>query len=287
MNRLLLIDGSYYVYRSFFAMSHLCSPRGEPSGAIYGFFKAVEKMLRHVQPTHAAVVWDGYPKRRHALQPGYKAHREGRCEDMIAQWNVIHTLVLMMGLKAVCDPDAESDDLMASYAAIGADANDTGYETILATADKDLLACVDKWTRVYSTSKEDKGEGEYALLGESEVITKWGVSPSKLGEVLALMGDGSDNIKGVRGIGEKTAADMIRTYGNARELIAKLEAGEIPKLSAKLKLILPAKELIIQNLEMVRLEIDLPLPLPLESLTVGERTAEFNEAMSYYAINTI
>lgn len=273
MNRLLLIDGSYYVYRSFFAMPNLCNQRGEPTGAIYGFVKSVIRMLRHIQPTHAAVIWDGNPKRRQEMQADYKQQRSERCEEMSAQWPVIEKIVPMMGLRQLRVENAESDDVMASYARTIYAGEDCGteWECILATADKDLLACVGDTTRIYSTSKSDREfNDEFALLDACDVNAKWGVDPEQFGDMLALMGDESDNIKGVAGIGPKTAARLIRTHKTLDGIFA---SGDNTKgLQAE-------KERILQNREMIRLDDDLELPAPLEDLRIGEITPEFCDAM--------
>lgn len=275
MNRLLLIDGSYYVYRSFFAHPTLCNQRGEPTGAIYGFVKAVARMLRHVQPTHAAVIWDGIPKRRQAIQPGYKQHREGRCEDMTAQWSVIERIVPMMGMQGLRDPDAESDDLMASYAGYvswNPEIQNDGGRTILATADKDLYACVNESTLIYSTSKADRADKEFALIDEAAVIAKWGVKPSQFSDLLALMGDDSDGIIGLKGVGPKIAAKWIKRYDNAiRAINCECQPADA--------------EMVLRNLQMTKLDTDLALPAPLESLALHPFAPEFRGAMEACDIN--
>ncbi len=273
MNTLLLIDGSYYVYRSYHAMPNLCNQRGEPTGAIYGFVKAVVRMLRHVQPTHAAVIWDGVPKRRQALQSTYKEHRSERAEEMSAQWPVIEKIVPMMGMKNLRVEDAESDDVMASYSVRAWKQqvlSGLQWETILATADKDLLQCVNESTFIYSTAKQDRGDFEFALVGNLEVLSKWGVKPNQLGDVLAIMGDESDNIKGVHGIGIKTAAKLIKTHGNLEALLASGDDTKGLQSHA---------QRIRENRQMIQLEEDTVLPAPLEDLILGERTEDFAAAM--------
>src|SRR5262249_34823822 len=135
--KLLLIDGHYYVYRSFYAIQSLANSRGEPTNAIYGFVKTVRKMVKDLQPDLGAVVWDeGLPKRRTDLQPDYKITRAEMPEAMRPQLGIIRDLVPKMGFASVGLPNTEADDLMASYA-LAAVAQ--GYEVILATNDKDLF----------------------------------------------------------------------------------------------------------------------------------------------------
>lgn len=275
MNRLLLIDGSYYVYRSFFAHPALCNQRGEPTGAIYGFVKSIARMLRHVQPTHAAVIWDGIPNRRLAIQPDYKQHREGRCEDMKAQWSVIERLVPMMGMQGLRDPDAESDDLMASYASWAA-VEEPGcpheWQTILATADKDLFACVNESTFIYSVPRNrGPGDPEFTFVDEAAVLAKWGVKPSQFSDLLALMGDDVDGIVGLKGVGPKTAAKWIQKYDSAI-LAVQCERPE-------------SEVMIMTNRAMTKLDTDLALPASLESLALQPFTPEFRGAMEACDIN--
>lgn len=268
--RLLLVDGNYYAYRSFFAIRDLSNSRGEPTNAIFGFVKALRRMIQHLNPDYAAVCWDsGLPLRRTELQPTYKAHRAEMPDTMIPQLPFIRNLVDQMGWHNLSLPDTEADDLMASYAC---DAHGKGVEAILATNDKDLLSLVDECVSIYSTAKADlTPPGEYALLGPAEVTTKWGVFPARILDVLALSGDASDNIAGVPGVGPKTAVTLIKEAGSVESLLENLAALPNAKLRAKLE---AAAEQIKQNSEMVRLDTDLPLPVPLEQLTIDPKYDE-------------
>ncbi len=264
--RLLLIDGHYYVYRSFFAIRGLSTAAGKPVNAIYGFVKTVRKMLKDLQPDYAAVVWDeGLPERRTALQPEYKAQRTEMPSDMIPQLGFIRDLVSTMGLASLGLAATEADDLMASYAVF---ARDLGHETILATNDKDLFQLVGPRVHVYSTNKTDLAQptDPHALLGPEAVLKKWGVAPPQIGDILALIGDSVDNIPGVPGIGPKTATTLIQQFGNLDSLLA--STARIPNEKLREK-ITAARSQIEQNREMVRLDLDLPLPAPLDTLTIA------------------
>jgi len=270
--RLLLIDGHYYVYRSFFAIRGLSNSAGVPTNAIYGFVKTVRKMLKDLQPDYAAVVWDeGLPERRTALQPEYKAQRTEMPGDMIPQLGAIRALVPHMGLASLGLAATEADDLMASYAVA---ARELGHETILATNDKDLFQLVGPLVHVYSTNKTDLAlpTDPHALLGEAAVLKKWGVAPPQIGDILALIGDSVDNIPGVPGIGPKTATTLIQQFGNLDGLLANASTIANEKLREKITAAIPQIE---QNREMVRLDLDLPLPQPLETLTVAPRYPEW------------
>src|SRR5436190_774349 len=114
--RLLLVDGYYYIYRSFFAIRELSNSRGEPTNAIYGFVKTIRKMLKDLKPDLAAVVWDeGLPKRRTELQPEYKATRAEMPDLMRPQISIIHEVVPLLGLASIAAPDTEADDLIGTY----------------------------------------------------------------------------------------------------------------------------------------------------------------------------
>ena len=210
--KLLLVDGHYYVYRSYFAILHLSNSRGEPTNAIFGFTKSLRLMLKHLQPDLAAVVWDrGLPQRRTELQPGYKETRKEMPPPMMPQIDYIEKLMPALGFKNVSLPDTEADDVMGCYAI---KARERGMEVVLATNDKDLFQLVDSNVKIYTTAKADLASPKdaFALLGEKEVTAKWEVPPPMIGDVLAIAGDAVDNIRGV-GIGRKAAAKLLRDFG--------------------------------------------------------------------------
>jgi 5'-3' exonuclease len=274
--KLLLIDGNYYAYRSFFAIRGLTNSRGEPTNAIFGFVKTVRLMLKHLQPDLAAVCWDeGLPMRRTELQPQYKAHRAEMPPDMVPQLPQIRDVVSKLGLHGVSLPDTEADDLMASYCCT---AHGQGLEVVLATNDKDLLSLVESDILLYSTAKADllAPNDAFALLGPETVTQKWGVPPPCILDVLALSGDASDNIAGIPGVGQKTATALIKTSGGLESLLENLAALPNAKLREKIE---AAREQVLQNREMVRLDADLPLPLPLEALKIQPRYPELMEVL--------
>ena len=274
--KLLLIDGNYYAYRSFFAIRGLTNSRGEPTNALFGFVKTVRLMLKHLQPDYAAVCWDeGLPLRRTELQPQYKAHRADMPSEMIPQLPLIRDLVPKLGLHGVSLPDTEADDLMASYCCA---AHSQGIEVVLATNDKDLLSLVEDDILIYSTAKADlpSPSDAYALLGPEAITQKWGVPPPCILDVLALSGDASDNIAGVAGVGQKTATTLIKNAGGLESLLENLAALPNAKLREK---IAAARDQVLQNREMVRLDADLPLPVALEALTIRPRYAELIEVL--------
>ena len=176
--KLLLIDGHYYVYRSFFAIQNLSNSRGEPTNAIFGFTKTLRLMLKHLQPELGAVFWDeGLPEKRMTLQPAYKETRKEMPQPMVPQLDYIQSeLTALLGFKNISLPNTEADDLMGCYTIAACKKN---IDVVLATNDKDLYQLVGPCVKVYTTAKADllSPKDAFALLGEPEVTTKWGVPP--------------------------------------------------------------------------------------------------------------
>jgi len=280
--RLLLVDGHYYLYRSFFAIRGLSNSRGEPTNAIYGYAKALRKMLADVSPDRAAVIWDcGLPARRVELQPEYKQNRSEMPDDLRPQEEWLQEKISLFGPVSLSAPDTEADDLIASYArAAAAD----GAEVVIATNDKDILQLVDERIRIYSTAKADTGPTGFALLGHDEVEKKWGVAPARIADVLALTGDASDNIPGVPGIGAKTAVALVLEHGPVEDMITRPETISNPRLRAKIE---EFAQRIRDNREMVRLDTDLLLPVDWQSMLIQPRYPELIAALKDCEFRTL
>ncbi|GAB4250866.1 MAG: hypothetical protein OHK005_17940 [Candidatus Methylacidiphilales bacterium] len=256
--KLLLVDGSYYAFRSFYAIQNLSAPDGRPVNALFGMIKALKRMVADLQPTHGAVAFDvGLPAARLALQPEYKAQRSETPPDLEAQLPLIRETMPLLGFHALVCEGEEADDLIATYTRA---AGRAGWETILATNDKDLMQLVGEHCAVYQPGKDS-----FQLLGATEVETKWGVPPERIGDLLALTGDSSDNIPGVPGIGPKTAAKWLREHGSLDTLLADpscLPAGRLREA------FLAARPQVEVNRQMVALRERLDLPVPLENLVL-------------------
>ena len=263
--KLLLIDGHYYVYRSFFAIPNLSNSRGEPTNAIFGFTKTLRLMLKHLQPELGAVVWDeGVPQKRVELQPAYKETRKEMPKPMIPQLEFIQKLTPLLGFQNISLPDTEADDLMGCYTIAACDR--PGMQVVLATNDKDLYQLVGSCVKVYTTAKADLASPKdaFALLSEEQVITKWEVPPKSIGDVLALTGDSVDNIPGI-GLGRKTAAALIREFGGLEPLLNSIDKVKSARTREKLA---NAREQILQNRKMVNLDCHMELPVPLDQLQI-------------------
>jgi len=263
--KLLLIDGHYYVYRSFFAIQNLSNSRGEPTNAIFGFTKTLRLMLKHLQPDLGAVFWDeGLPEKRMTLQPAYKETRKEMPQPMVPQLKYIQEeLTTLLGFRNISLPNTEADDLMGCYTVEACKRN---IEVILATNDKDLYQLVGPCVKVYSTAKADllSPKDAFALLGEPEVTTKWGVPPNLIGDVLALSGDSVDNIPSA-GFGRKTAATLLRESGGLESLLANIDQVKSARNREKLA---AAREQIAQNRKMVELDCETTLPVPIDELPI-------------------
>jgi len=263
--KLLLIDGHYYVYRSFFAIPNLSNSRGEPTNAIFGFTKTLRLMIKHLQPELGAVFWDeGMPERRVKLQPAYKETRKEMPLPMVPQLDFIQKLTPLLGFKNISLPNTEADDLMGCYAM--AACKRKGMEVVLATNDKDLYQLIGPCVKVYTTAKADLASPKdgFALLGEEQATAKWDVPPKLIGDVLAISGDSVDNIPGA-GIGRKAAAGLVRESGGLEKLLANIDKVKSNRNREKLTV---AREQILQNRKMVELDCHMELPIPIDDLRI-------------------
>jgi DNA polymerase-1 len=257
--RLLLVDGHYYLYRSFHAIQGLANAQGEPTNALYGLTKAVKRMIQELQPDRVLVVLDGgIPQERMELVPEYKAQRPSTPVDLAKQIDQVPELMEALGIPLFQWMGEEADDVIASYAK----AHSQG-ETLIATNDKDLMQLVNDRVRIYQPQKEG-----FDLLGEKEVEEKWGIPPSLIGDLLSLTGDSADNIPGIPGVGPKTAAKWIKAHGTLTELIQ-----QAPNHSdEKIKKAFAEHGIQVQkNRTMVRLRVLSPLPIPISKLIVEPR----------------
>jgi DNA polymerase-1 len=251
----LLVDGHYYAYRSFHAIPSLTNSKGEPTNAIFGFAKALKKMIADVKPDAGTVIFDGgLPADRLALQPEYKANRSETPEDLSKQLDAIQAVGPALGLPMLCVDGEEADDLLGCYAR-AAGPEDT---VVIATNDKDIMQMVNDRVKIYASQGT-----EFKLLGPAEVEEKWGVPPEKIGDVLSLTGDAVDNIPGVPGIGPKTAAALIREFGTVENVLTRWQEIKSEKTRMSID---QHRVQVLSNQGMVRLKLSLDLPLPLEAL---------------------
>ena len=259
---LYLVDGSSFIFRAYHRLPPLTDPEGTPVGAVYGFtamlWKLIAELNRAEAPTHLAVIFDaGSHTFRNDMYDGYKAHRPPPPEDLVPQFPLTRDAVRAFSVACFEQDGVEADDIIASYAKA---ARADGFNVTIVSSDKDLMQLVAPGINLLDTMKNQ-------TIDRAEVIDKFGVPPEQVGEVLALMGDTADNVPGVKGIGPKTAADLIREYGSVEGVIANIDAIRKPKLKETLA---ASVEMARLSRELVRLKDDLPLPAPLSELTLKE-----------------
>jgi DNA polymerase-1 len=263
-DHVFLVDGSSYVYRAYHALPPLNRKSdGLPLGAVFGFCNMLWKLLQDasagVKPTHLAVVFDKSEITfRNAMYKEYKAHRPEAPDDLKPQFGLIRKAVDAFNVASIEQQGYEADDLIATYARLGAQA---GADVTIVASDKDLMQLVGPGVTMYDTMKDKR-------IGAAEVIEKFGVPPEKVIDVQALAGDSVDNIPGVPGIGVKTAAQLIGEYGDLDTLLAR--AGEIKQPKRREALVENADAARLSR-KLVTLDRNVPLDVSIDELAVRER----------------
>ncbi len=251
---LYLIDGSGFIFRAYHALPPLTSPEGTPVGAVLGFVNMILKLMEGHQGDYVAVVFDAARKTfRNRIYADYKAHRPPPPDDLIPQFSIVREASEALCLPAIELADYEADDIIATYAK---QAQAKGIEVVIVSSDKDLMQLIGDGVSMFDAMKQRKIERE-------QVIEKFGVPPEKVRDVLALMGDSSDNVPGVPGIGPKTAAELILRFGGIEPLLER--CGEITQVKRRETLQGNCEQARI-SYELIGLKDDVPVPQPLESL---------------------
>ena len=262
-DHLFLVDGSGYIFRAYHAIRF--EPRtadGTHVNAVYGFcsmlWKLIKEMKPEERPTHLAVIFDKSEKTfRTEMYKDYKAHRPPPPDDLVPQFPLIRDAVRAFEIPCLEQAGYEADDLIATYARI---ACQVGATATIVSSDKDLMQLVNECVIMYDTMKDTR-------IGVAEVIEKFGVPPEKVVEVQALIGDSSDNVPGVPGIGVKTAAQLIGEYGDLETLLKR--AGEIKQEKRRQALIDNAESARLSK-KLVTLDDRVPIEVPVENLGVRE-----------------
>ena len=246
MNRVLLVDGHGYAYRAFHAINGLKGPDGRPTNAIFGFIKMFEKARNLAEPTHVAVVWDGgLDEERLEALPDYKGERPEMPDDLEVQLDEIDSYLVAAGVLSVCQEGVEADDLIA---AIAQEASRSGWSVVIATSDKDFMQLVSEQVCLLNP-----GDKMRPLWGEGRVVEKTGVQPSQVVDWLSLVGDSVDNIRGVRGVGPKTAAKLLNEFGTVDGVYAGLDRVNPERLRPVLG---EAKKDVLRNRALVKLKVN-------------------------------
>jgi DNA polymerase-1 len=280
-DHLFLVDGSGYIFRAYHALPPLTRKSdGLQINAVLGFCNMLWKLLNEMKPeerpTHLAVVFDKSEKTfRTDFYPDYKAHRPPAPDDLIPQFPLIREAVRAFDIPCLEQKGFEADDLVATYARQACDVKAT---VTIVSSDKDLMQLVNDCVVMYDTMKDKR-------IGRAEVMEKFGVPPEKVIEVQALIGDSTDNVPGVPGIGVKTAAQLIRDYGDLETLLKR--AGEIKQDKRRQTLIDNAEKARISK-RLVTLDQNVKLDVPVEQLAVHDpdykRLIAFLKAMEFSSL---
>jgi DNA polymerase-1 len=261
-----LIDGSGYIFRAYHALPPLTRSDGTPVGAVQGFCNMLWKLLEDLkgedEPSHLAVIFDYSGKSfRNDIYPDYKAHRPPAPEDLVPQFPLIRDATRAFGTPCIEMEGFEADDLIATYAR---QAEAKGAKVTIVSSDKDLMQLVGDKVTMFDTMKNRR-------IDPDGVVEKFGVGPDKVIEVQSLMGDSTDNVPGVPGIGPKTASQLIEEYGDLETLLSR--AGEIKQTKRRENLIEFADKARISK-ELVTLKTDVPVTEQLDAFGTADPEAE-------------
>lgn len=252
-----LIDGSGFLFRAYFAgmgqrRTQMTRSDGTPTNAVYVYTRMMLKLVEDTDADYVAVIFDKARKTfRNDIYPEYKAHRPDPPEDLIPQFQLVRDATEAMNVPAVQMENYEADDLIATYATQAAE---RGMDVTIVSSDKDLMQLVNDRISLWDGMKEKP-------IGRDEVIEKFGVGPERVIDVQSLAGDSTDNVPGVQGIGIKTAAELINTFGDLDTLLARAEEIKQPKRREKL---IEQADMARISRELVTLKIDVPVNRPLE-----------------------
>ena len=256
--RFYLIDGNSYIYRAFFAIPHLSNSKGIPTNAVYGFTNMLMKVIKEEAPDYLAIAFDSKgPTRRHIEYEDYKAHRPAMPDPLARQIPYIHRMVEAFNIPVLIMEGVEADDIIGT---IAKKAEKDGLEVIIITGDKDIFQIISPHIRIYDTLKNK-------YFGVDDVKERFGTEPERVVEVMGLMGDSSDNIPGVPGIGEKTAKALIEEYGTIENLLANVERITKPKLKQNLK---ENAELARLSRSLATIQTDIPIETEYNDLSRPE-----------------
>jgi len=258
-DRLLIVDGHHYAYRSFYAIRAMNAPDGFPTNALYGFINAMRRMRARVAPTHIAVIWDGGldDERTEAL-PEYKAERDPMPDDLELQLDALDEWLEAAEMHSWCHEGVEADDVIGT---LTRQAEAAGLPVVIASSDKDFFQLINP--NVHLLNPNDKTD---TLWQAEQVRAKTGVEPAQIIDWLSLVGDAVDGIPGVRGVGPKTATKLLLEYGTAENLYSNLDSVKPDGLQGRLR---EATTEVQRNQDLVALREISEWKIKLEDLRPG------------------
>ncbi|MBX3012396.1 MAG: DNA polymerase I [Caldilineaceae bacterium] len=258
MPTLLLIDGHSQAYRAFFGMKTPLSTReGEPTGAVFGFARKLLSVIRDYQPDYVAVAFDLGDTWRHSEFAAYKATRDSMPDEMRTQMGRIDELLRAFNIPIITYPNYEADDVLGTLSRVAAA---QGFDVLVMTGDRDMFQLVDERVKVLYTSGGPNPTT--SIYGLTEVQERYALTPTQFIDLKALTGDSSDNIPGVPGVGEKTAAKLLQEYGTLEQLYARLETISGPKTRQSL---VDAEPQVTLNKRLVTIVRDLDIVFDAEA----------------------
>jgi DNA polymerase-1 len=258
--KLFLVDGNSFCYRAFYAIANLTNSKGEPTNAIYGFVTMMRRLMEEQKPGHVAICFDRKERTfRHEQYKEYKAHRKPMPEELVKQIEPIKEFCRISNWAIFEKAGYEADDVIGTLAKQG---EEKGYQIFIITGDKDAFQLVNDQIRILQPHKEN-------LVYDAEKVRERfsGLGPEKVVDILALMGDASDNIPGVPGIGEKTAMKLIQEFGSVNGLLQRLE--EIPSEKQRQKIQENMDDLKLSQM-LATIDTDVPLEIDWDALRVVE-----------------
>jgi len=277
----MIIDGNSLTYRAFFALPpDMVTSKGQTTNAVYGFASMLVNLIKDQEPKKIIVAFDRPEKTfRHKRHLSYKANREKQPDILYEQIPLVKEMVSLLGYTSIDVKGFEADDIIATLATMGRDA---GEDVVVVTGDRDVFQLVeDPHIKVLYNKK---GVSDYALYDEKGILERTGVTPENYVNYAALRGDNSDNLPGVPGVGEKTAAKLINTYGNL-EGIFSATSEQTPKLKQNLE---ENQELAHLNAELMELVRDVPLEVKYDELENSDiNNSEINEFLDLLELNTL
>jgi DNA polymerase I len=252
-----LLDGSSYVHRAYHAIRNLSNSRGLPTNAVFGFSRMILKLLEEKNPSYLAVVLDAKgPTFRHEIYKDYKATRPPMPEDLQVQIPFIRKIVAAMNVKLIEKEGYEADDVIATLARLG---QEHGHGVVVISGDKDFRQILSPTVSLWDTMKD-------SLLDYHAFVEKYGVKPEQMIDVMGLSGDLSDNIPGVKGIGEKTALNLVKQFGSLDEVLRRVDEVKTDRLKRILK---EDRDKALLSKELVRIDRFVPVEESVEDLRVG------------------
>ena len=277
MDKVYLIDSMAYIFRSFYAIRQMNSSDGTPTNALFGFIKSIEKIIKDFQPEQIIAVFDAGEKTfRNDIYPDYKANRSECPEELRPQFDLIKKYLNLRGIPIVIKKGYEADDLIGTLAL---ESEKLGIESYICTGDKDLMQLVNEKTFICQTHKDN------LILDKEKVKELMGVYPSQIIDYLSIMGDSSDNIPGLPGIGAKGAAQLLQEFDNLETI---LNSAEKIKGKRKIEAITNHSELAFLSKKLVTLDCNVELDKPLQEITnTPPQWEELEQFYQHFQMNAL